>query len=174
MTDVADAGEQQTGATARVVKGRPLGNVDLGYYLIGIGASAGGLEAIRQLISQIPDDFTHSLVIIQHISPDTKSMMAEILRRETHLTVCEVEDDMPIQARHIYLIPPRSNVIIQGTGLGEDSPVETAAENSSPGLRFSLVAPKPRPQLNLPIDLFFHSLAEAVGDRSIAIVAAGD
>lgn len=153
---------------------RVLGEVDTSHYLIGVGASAGGLEAIRQLISQIPEGFGHSLVIIQHISPDHQSLMSEILGRETMLTVAEVTDNMPVQPGHIYLIPPKSNVVIQGTEDDNSPPLNGDGMPAlEPGLRFSLVKPSPRPQLNLPIDIFFQSLAEAVGDRSIAIVLSG-
>ena len=153
---------------------RSLGEVDKSFYLIGIGASAGGLEAIKQLIAQVPDDFPHSFVIIQHLSPDYKSLMSEILGRETRLTVQEVADDMAIEPRFIYLIPPRSNVVIQGTD-EDNRPRDPSAIAHAPaeGLRFSLVEPSPRPQLNLPIDLFFQSLAEAVGNRAVAIVLSG-
>ncbi|MEL7254251.1 MAG: chemotaxis protein CheB [Pseudomonadota bacterium] len=153
---------------------RPLGAVDKSFYLIGVGASAGGLDAIKQLISQVPPDFSHSLVIVQHISPDYKSLMSEILGRETSLSVVEVEDDMPVEPGHIYLIPPRSNLVIQGTegdSSAELHPDPTNGDRS--GLRFSLVDPTPRPALNLPIDVFLSSLSEAVGDRAIAVVLSG-
>lgn len=135
-----------------------------GFYIIGIGASAGGLDAIRQFISQIPPDFSHTLVIIQHISPDYKSMMSDILGRETAHTVVEVKDGVTVEPRHIYLIPPGSNVLV------EKSDRDGAAGSD---MRLVLVDPTPRPKLNLPIDLFFASLAEAAGDRAIAIVLSG-
>ncbi|MBF9036782.1 PAS domain-containing protein [Rhodobacterales bacterium HKCCE2091] len=167
--DGGDAGPDDATSPVR----RALGTVDPSFYIIGVGASAGGLEAIKQLIGQAPEGFPHSFVIIQHISPDYKSLMSEILSRETPLPVREVDDDMAVEPGHIYLIPPKSNVVIQGTV--DDTQPETDKIGTAPalGLRFSLVAPVPRPQLNLPIDLFFHSLAEAVGDRAIAIILSG-
>ena len=151
---------------------RSLGKVDPSFYIIGVGASAGGLDAIKQLVAQASDGFQHTFVIIQHISPNHKSLMSEILARETMLPVHEVSDDMAVEPGRIYLIPPMSNVVIQGTN--EDTHKSASdAETSGIGLRFSLVAPSPRPQLNLPIDLFFQSLAEAVGNRAIAIVLSG-
>ena len=153
---------------------RAIGTVDKSFYLIGVGASAGGLDAIKQLISRIPKGFPHSLVIVQHISPDYKSFMAEILGRETSMPVCEVTDDMQVEPRHIYLIPPRSNIVIQGTK--GDSSLALTDDHDNPdftGLRFSLVVAPPRPNMNLPIDVFFTSLAEAVGGRSVAIVLSG-
>lgn len=153
---------------------RSLGKVDQSFYLIGVGASAGGLDAIKQMISQVPAGFPHSLVIVQHISPDYKSLMSEILGRETSLPVQEVADDMPIEAGRIYLIPPRSNIVIQGTTADKADRIDhTGAQAAHAGLRFSLVDQTPKPTLNLPIDLFFHSLSEAVADRSIAVILSG-
>ncbi|MEO0915198.1 MAG: chemotaxis protein CheB, partial [Pseudomonadota bacterium] len=94
---------------------RLLGDVDESFYIIGVGASAGGLDAIKQMLSQVQPGFPHSLVIVQHISPDYKSLMSEILGRETSLPVQEVTDNLAVEAGHIYLIPPRSNIVIQGT-----------------------------------------------------------
>ncbi|MEL6477498.1 MAG: chemotaxis protein CheB, partial [Pseudomonadota bacterium] len=153
---------------------RRLGKVDQSFYLIGVGASAGGLDALKQMLSQVQPGFPHSLVIIQHISPDYKSLMSEILGRETSLPVQEVSDNMAVEAGHIYLIPPRSNIVIQGTEGDSSYQTGTNGQNEQPtGLRFSLVDPTPRPGLNLPIDVFFHSLAEAVADRSIAVILSG-
>ena len=151
---------------------RVLGMVDPSFYIIGVGASAGGLDAIKQLVGQSTEKFPHTFVVIQHISPDHKSLMTEIIGRETSLPVKEVTDNMPLEQGHIYLIPPNGNVVIQGT---HDDTQPLGSEEIAPhgGLRFSIVAPTPRPQINLPIDLFFHSLAEAVGDRAIAVVLSG-
>ncbi|MGV3539023.1 MAG: chemotaxis protein CheB, partial [Rufibacter sp.] len=64
------------------------------HYLIGIGASAGGLEAIHKLFDHFPNNSTFSFVIIQHLSPDHKSLMAELLSKHTQMRVQEAEDDM--------------------------------------------------------------------------------
>ncbi len=153
---------------------RSIGKVDQSFYLIGVGASAGGLDAIKQMISQVQPGFQHSLVIVQHISPDYKSLMSEILGRETSLPVHEVTDNMAVEAGHIYLIPPRSNIVIQGTKADNAARVSDGADGEPyTGLRFSLVAQTPRPGLNLPIDVFLHSLSEAVNDRAIAVILSG-
>lgn len=153
---------------------RSIGKVDQSFYLIGVGASAGGLDAIKQMISQVQPEFPHSLVIVQHISPDYKSLMSEILGRETSLPVHEVTDNMAVEAGHIYLIPPRSNIVIQGTKADNAARVSDSTNTEAyAGLRFSLVEQTPRPGLNLPIDVFFHSLAEAVQDRAIAVILSG-
>ena len=153
---------------------RTMGKVDDTFYLIGVGASAGGLDAIKQLLSSLQPNFPHSLVIVQHISPDYKSLMSDILARETTLPVKEVNDNMAIEAGHIYLIPPRSNILVQGT-TGDNAEALSGGTNGNghAGLRFSLVEQTPRPGLNLPIDVFFHSLSEAVADRAIAVILSG-
>ena len=152
---------------------RSIGTVDQSFYIIGVGASAGGLDAIKQLIAQADGSFMHSFVIIQHISPDHKSLMKEILVRETGMTIVEVTDDMPLAPQHVYLIPPSTNVVIQGTPDDTRPIIDRDGNFEHKGLRFSLVQQMPRPQLNLPIDLFFHSLADAVGNRAIGIVLSG-
>ena len=143
-------------------------NADHGHFLIGVGASAGGLSAIKQLLAQVPHDFPHSFAVIQHLSPDYKSMMPEILERETHLTVREVKDGMTVAPRHVYLIPPNANMIVRKTGDADRGNTTDAS-----ALQFGLVAPTPRPKLNRPIDLFFASLADAMGNRAIGIVLSG-
>ena len=157
-TPVDGQGAEAVHTNAEPAMRRTLGKVDPSFYIIGVGASAGGLDAIKQLIGQAPEGFPHTFVAIQHISPDYKSLMPEILARETRLPVREVLDDLPVEPGHLYLIPPKSNVIIQGTE-DDNQPVDGTREPSDGvGLRFSLVPPMPRPQLNLPIDFFFHSL----------------
>ena len=139
-----------------------------------------GLDAIKQLLLQVPQTFSHSFVIVQHLSPDYKSLMTEILGRETRHTVVEVEDNMRVEPQHIYLIPPGANIVIQGTE-GDSGDRRVAGGDmanvregtAAVGLRFSLVPPRPRPALNLPIDIFLLSLAEAVGQRAIGVILSG-
>ena len=155
---------------------RPMGVVDEGFYIIGVGASAGGLDAIKQLLARVPKNFPHSFVIIQHLSPDYKSLMTEILGRETEHKVVEVEDNMRVEGQHIYVIPPGANIVIQGTEGDSNAALATngaADGEAAVGLRFSLVPPQPRPALNLPIDIFFLSLAEAASERAIGVILSG-
>jgi len=158
---------------------RKIGKVDERFYIVGVGASAGGLDAIKQVLARVPVDFAHSFVVVQHLSPDYKSLMTEILGRETQHKVVEVSDNMRVEPKHIYVIPPGANIVIQGTeddvddrGIGS-SAVPSASKSVHEGLRFSLLAPQPRPALNLPIDIFFRSLAEAVGKRAIGVILSG-
>jgi two-component system CheB/CheR fusion protein len=123
-------------------------------YVVGIGASAGGLEALERFFENVPADSGMAFVVIQHLSPDFKSLMDEILARRTKLPIKLVEDAMVVESDHIYLIPPKKEMIISGGRL--------------------LLSERDRDQeLTLPIDVFFRSLAQDCGSRAIAVVLSG-
>ncbi|HEY7518824.1 MAG TPA: chemotaxis protein CheB [Methylomirabilota bacterium] len=123
-------------------------------YVVGIGASAGGLEPLTRFFDHLPADTGIAFVVIQHLSPDFKSLMDELLARHTRLPIRPVEDGMPVHGDHIYLIPPRKEMIISGGRL--------------------LLSESDRQQeLSLPIDVFFRSLAQDCGPRGVAIVMSG-
>ena len=175
---------EQFPSHSKAPPGRPttrLGTIDTSFFLIGVGASAGGLDAIKTFLSPFPADCPHSFVFIQHISPDYKSLMGELLRRETALKIAQVEADMLVEPGHVYIIPPKVNIIIRGTQVGNGQSISGDSEASEGRvtrdpdsmLHFAVVDQPPKPQINLPIDLFFQSLAEAVGDRAVAIVLSG-
>lgn len=128
--------------------------VKFGFPVIGIGASAGGLESLEELFSQIPVDSNAAFVIVQHLSPDFKSMMDEILSRRTKMTVRRIEDGMAVEPSTIYLIPPK---------------VDLEFENERLFLREREV----RQGLNQLIDRFFTSLANSRGPACAAVVCSG-
>lgn len=123
-------------------------------YLVGIGASAGGLEALQDFFQHLPGDTRMAFVVIQHLSPDYKSVMDELLQKHTTMPVNVVESDTEIEPNHVYLISSRSNLIIQNN-------------------RLVVLKKDPQQRLNLPIDLFFHSLGEAYHERAVGIVLSG-
>jgi two-component system, chemotaxis family, CheB/CheR fusion protein len=123
-------------------------------FVVGIGASAGGLEALQTLFSGLPGDTGMSFVVIQHLARDHKSLMVELLARKTGMPVLHAEDRAEIQPDHVYLIPPGFNLTIQN---GRLCLVEQARTKS----------------LNLPIDIFFRSLAADCGSSAIAVVLSG-
>lgn len=123
-------------------------------YVVGIGASAGGLEALERFFDRVPSDTTMAFVVVQHLSPDFKSVMDELLRRHTELPIHLVEEAMPVEAGHVYLIPPKKEMIISGG-------------------RLHLSERDRQQELSLPIDVFFRSLAQDCGPRAIAIVLSG-
>jgi len=122
--------------------------------IVGVGASAGGLEALERFFSGLPNDTGMSFVVIQHLSPDHKSMMVELLSKKTDLKVHQIEENMPILPNCIYLIPPRHNVVLKKSNL-------------------HLQKSDHKNGINRPIDLFFSSLAKEAGDKAVAIVLSG-
>jgi len=83
-------------------------------YVVGIGASAGGLEALEAFFDNVPRPGGMAFVVIQHLSPDFKSLMDELLARHTEMPIHLVEDGMLVEAEHVYLIPPKKEMIISG------------------------------------------------------------
>jgi two-component system CheB/CheR fusion protein len=123
-------------------------------HVVGIGASAGGLDPLVRFFDHLPGDTGMAFVIVQHLSPDFKSLMDELLGRHTKLPIHLVEDGMPVEANHVYLIPAKKEMIISGGRL--------------------LLSERDRQQeLTLPIDVFFRSLAQDCGARAVAIVLSG-
>src|SRR5512132_2727784 len=81
--------------------------------IVGIGASAGGLEALEQLFGALPADTGMAFIVIHHLSPDFRSLMDELISRHSEMPVVVAENNMPVQANHIYLMPPRKEMIIR-------------------------------------------------------------
>ncbi len=122
--------------------------------VVGLGASAGGLEALQSFFSHMPADSGLAFVVIQHLSPDYKSLMVELLSKTTAMPVRRIEDGMPVEPNTVYLIPPKHNVTVFHQKL------MLAEQDHGRGL-------------NLPIDLFLCSLAEDLGERAVGIVLSG-
>ncbi len=122
--------------------------------VVGIGASAGGLEALELFFDNLAPDTTMAFVVVQHLSPDFKSLMDELLARHTTLPIHMVENGMLVESGHVYLIPPKKEMIISNGRL--------------------LLSERDRHhELSLPIDVFFRSLAQDCGHRATAIVLSG-
>lgn len=123
--------------------------------IIAIGASAGGLEALKAFFQNISENDKNAYVVIQHLSPDYKSMMGELLKRNTNLPIQEISDGVKVKEGHIYLIPPVNNLLLQENG------------------ELHLIE-KPKDQtLNLPIDMFFESLAQHHKEKAIGVILSG-
>jgi len=120
--------------------------------VVGIGGSAGALNAYKELLDHLPADTGMALVIISHLSPDAHSQLAQILARHTKMPALLASAAMPIRANHVYVIPA-----------GADLEVE----------KYKFKVTFPRRRRNAQIDLFFASIAEAFGDRAIAVVLSG-
>ncbi len=126
----------------------------LSFPIVGIGASAGGLEALEHFFQNMPKDNGMAFVVIQHLDPDYVGMLPEILQRTSRMKVLQATDRMSIKPNHIYVIPPNKSMSILNGALYLFAPIETR------GLR-------------LPIDYFFRSLADDRKDKSIGVILSG-
>ena len=122
--------------------------------IIGIGASAGGLEALELFLANVPEKSGMAFVIVQHLDPTHKGMMAELLQHSTPMKVMQVKDRTPVQPDCVYVIPPNKDMSILR------------------GVLHLLVPVAPR-GLRLPIDFFFRSLADDQQERSIGVILSG-
>ena len=137
---------------------RPLtGTVPLAesiFPVVGIGASAGGLDAIEKFFSNMPSDSGMAFVIIMHFDPSSKSVMVEILKRYTKMEVHQAEDGMKMEPNSVYIIPPNKDMAtLHGT-------LQLLEPTVSRGIRH-------------PIDFFFRSLSEDFKEKAICIILSG-
>ncbi len=148
----------KTATTRDTATAAPLGaeHPSVPFPIVGIGASAGGLAAFEAFFSGMPADTDPGMafVLVQHLAPDHKSILTDLIRRYTRMQVFEVEDGMVVQPNCAYIIPPnRDMAFLNGT--------------------LQLLEPSaPRGQ-RLPIDFFFRSLAQDQRERAIGIVLSG-
>src|SRR5262245_28776442 len=124
------------------------------FRVVGIGASAGGLESLEQFFRNLPPDPGMAFVVIQHLSPDFRSVMDELLARHCDLPIQQAEHNITVQPNRVYLLPPGKEMIVRERRL--------------------LLSDKERTQgLTLPIDQFFRSLAEDAGSDAIGVILSG-
>ncbi|MEO1574819.1 MAG: chemotaxis protein CheB, partial [Pseudomonadota bacterium] len=123
-------------------------------FVVGLGASAGGLEALEEFFNTVPPDSGMAFVVVQHLTPDFKSLMDELLARHTIMAIHKVEQGMAIEPNSVYLIPARKMMTIQADHL-----VLTDRDDTE--------------GLNLPIDRFLNSLAEERGETGIGVILSG-
>jgi two-component system CheB/CheR fusion protein len=132
----------------------PIPPSDQPTFVVGIGASAGGLEAIERFFRAMPVDSGMAFVVIQHLSPDFESLMDQLLARFTPMAVERVDAAVVPRRNTIYLLPPRKEMVVMAGQLRiYDKPAEQT--------------------LSMPINVFFRSLAREMSDRAIAIVLSG-
>ena len=127
---------------------------DTRFPIIGLGASAGGLEALEQFFRQMPADSGMGFVVVQHLDPSHVSILTEILQRSTAMPVVEAQDQMAVTPNRVHVIPPNRDMVIFHGALQLSVPTE------------------PRGQ-RMPIDAFLRSLAEDQGEYAIGIILSG-
>ena len=123
------------------------------FRIVGIGASAGGLDAFKRLLTAIPDNSGMAYVLVQHLDPSHESILPEILQRVTDIPVIEITDDIPLAPDHIYIIP--ANRMLTST----DGVLKLTDREK---------------RINLSIDVFFTSLAEVHQELAVGIVFSGN
>jgi len=122
--------------------------------IVGIGASAGGLEALELFLANVPAESGMAFVIVQHLDPTYKGMLVELLQRSTPMQVFQVKDRMRVEANCVYVIPPNKDLsILHGV--------------------LHLLAPLAPRGLRLPIDFFLRALAEDQQEHSIGVILSG-
>src|SRR6185312_4461055 len=122
--------------------------------VVGIGASAGGLEACTKLLGALPPDNGMAFILVQHLDPTHESMMAELLAHRTLMTVVQASNGMRLEAQHFYIIPPGSYLSVSDGAL-------------------HLSEPEARHGARLPFDFLLRSLAEEYGERAICVILSG-
>jgi two-component system CheB/CheR fusion protein len=122
-------------------------------FIVGVGASAGGLDALAELVGNVPVDHM-AFVVVQHLAPDYASQLTELLGRVTRIKVVTAAEGMTVEANHVYVIPPNCELVVMHGVL-------------------HLMAPRRGNRPTLPIDYFFRSLAEDQGAAAVGIVLSG-
>jgi two-component system CheB/CheR fusion protein len=122
------------------------------FFIVGIGASAGGVQSLESFFDSLPDHPNGAFVVVQHLSPNHRSMMTEILQRQTTLPVEEVQDQVLLEPAKVYVLPPRKSLTL------EDRRLHLEERSESP---------------RQPINRCFQSLVEGWGERTIAILLSG-
>ena len=131
-----------------------LSNQSGSYPIVGVGASAGGFEAFRELLKALPSDSGLALVLVQHLDPGHESLLAKLLSNATAMPVREVEEGMAVEPNHVYVIPPNKTMGIRNGTLHLIARGEPAAKH-------------------LPVDYFLASLAEDRGNRAVGVILSG-
>ena len=138
----------------RVAAASRRGKQAASFPIVGIGASAGGLEAIEQFLRHLPEGSGMAFVVVQHLDPTHKGMLVELLQRATPMKVIQVKDRLRVEPDRVYVIPPNHDMsILHGV--------------------LHLLAPAAPRGLRLPIDFFLRSLADDQRDRSIGVILSG-
>lgn len=128
--------------------------VEFDHPVVAVGASAGGVEALKTFVAELPSDTPASFVILQHLAPDHDSQLADILSRAASLPVLEADENMPVTKGHIYVLTPDRYLTIVDHGLFVEPPTQPR------GLR-------------MPIDHFMRSLADTAGSRAVGVILSG-
>jgi two-component system CheB/CheR fusion protein len=152
MSPKSHAGNNRRNAPK--AQGAPLSEQEKDITVVAIGASAGGVEALTDLMNYLPVDTGMAFVLVQHLDPKHHSILTELLSRKTAMSVTEVSDGVHTKPNHVYVIPPNTTMSISGHTL------HLAPREESHGL-------------HMPVDHFMRALAEQKGNRAIGVILSG-
>src|SRR5689334_6703508 len=138
--------------TGPVKSGRTMRGIP--YAVVGVGASAGGYDAFRELLTALPSDTGLAFVLVQHLDPAHESLLSKLLSSATVMPVMEVKEGIGVKPNHVYVIPPNTIMAIENGELHLTARGEPAA-------------------FHLPIDCFLRSLADDQGNRAIGVILSG-
>ena len=128
--------------------------VDDKFLIVGLGASAGGIQALKEFFTQVPEGSGIAYVVILHMSPEHESKLAEILQSSTAIPVTQVRERIKVEPDHVYVIPPNQNLAMADGHLALTHMIGAEERRS-------------------PVDLFFRTLAEANEDRGVSVILSG-
>jgi chemotaxis response regulator CheB len=127
---------------------------DNSFYVIGIGASAGGLEALEGFFRNMPENSGMAFIVVSHLDPTRISIMPELLQKSTSMKLLQAKDGMLVKPDHVYVAPPNRDLgILHGT--------------------IQLIEPLEAHGFRHPIDFFFKSLSEDSGEKAVSIILSG-
>ena len=127
---------------------------DNSFYVVGIGASAGGLEALERFFENMPDNLGMAFIVVSHLDPTHVSIMPELIQKSTKMKLYPAEDGMIVKPNHVYVAPANRDIaILHGT--------------------IQLIEPAQAHGFRLPIDFFFKSLSQDLGEKAICIILSG-
>ena len=154
MKAKSKAGRLAPATPSAIKRSLPIRRPSAPIRIVGLGCSAGGLEASEQFLTHMAPDTGLAFVLVSHLDPDRKGIMPELLQRCTRMKVCQAEDGMRARPNCVYVIPPNVELsILHG--------------------KFQLLEPLAPRGLRLPIDFFFKHLAQDQKERSVAIILSG-
>lgn len=132
----------------------PVNTPSDGFPIVGIGASAGGLEALELFLEHTPPATGMAFIIVSHLDPDHKCIIVELLQHKTTMPVVQIADQMVVEPDHVYVMPPQQDISILHRIL-------------------YLLEPSAKRGLRLPIDFFLHSLAEDQRQLCVGVILSG-
>ncbi len=147
----------------------------MGYSIVVVGCSLGGLRALQTVLADLPADFPGTVVIVQHREAGSDETLVELLRQHSRLPVGEPEDKDPILPGRVYLAPPDYHLLIETTKRPPDHPTTRLPDHPTmrlPG-HFALSTDEPVNYARPSIDVLFESAADAYGERVIGVILTG-